>query len=113
MKAVSKFIFLLLLSSTSLVSAKVASGEDFEKVNKEINKTLSEIVLDEKLSGDIKFKITLTVNGDNQIVVSEVSSHSNTLKRNVKAALNNKQLRKDDLIIGKEYIFEISIKTEG
>jgi hypothetical protein len=112
MKKIVSFIIVLLFVSTSYAS-QMEIGEDYDKVSKEINKTLSEIVLDEKLSGDIKFKIVLTVNSENQMVISEVSSHSNTLKRNVKAALNNKQLRKDDLVIGKEYIFEISIKIEG
>jgi hypothetical protein len=56
----------------------ISSCEDYDKVPKEINKTLSGIILDEKLNGDINFKIILTINSDNKIIVTEVSSHSNT-----------------------------------
>lgn len=114
MKNITTGILILFTSFLFYIPSYAKSVcEDFDKVYKEINKTLTEIVLDEKLSGDINFKVVLTVNAENKIVVNQVSSHSNTLKRNVKAALNNKQLFKDDLIVGKEYVFEITIKTEG
>ena len=104
--------FLLLIVNVLTSGITKYQSEDYEKVKKEITKVLSEIVLDDKLTGNITFVINLTINNENKIIVSEVISQSNTLKRNVKTALDNKKLKEGDLIVGKNYEFTMSFKYE-
>jgi CobQ-like glutamine amidotransferase family enzyme len=101
--------FLLLISSDGNARN---FDEDYDKIKNEITKTLVKITLDDELLGNVKFDINLTVDTENRIIVSDVISQSNTLKRNVKAALSKMKINAGDLIIGKNYVFTIFFKIE-
>lgn len=111
MKNTTKLIFAFFLM-ISLVGNALNLYEDYDKIKNEIIKTLVNTTLDEKLLGNISFDINLTVDDENKIIVSDVISSSNTLKRNVKLALSNMKIKSGDLIVGKNYVFTISFKIE-
>ncbi len=108
-----KKIIVLILCLVLFVNTNARSkqqSEDYEKVAVEINTFLNEIVLDEEISGSYSFEVLLTANTENRIQVLKVSTHSNSIKRNVKNALNNRPIKPGDLFIGKEYTFIINVK---
>ena len=105
-----KLLFIILLSFIFL-NAKTQS-EDYDKAKIQITKILSEVILDEKISGVVTFEIVLSIDEQNKIIVSDVISYSNTLKRNVRLTLNNKKLNKDMLKVDKNYTFSITFKFE-
>ncbi len=83
--------------------------ENYEKVAIEINTYLNQIELDDKITGTYSFEVTVLVSSENTLTVLEVSTHSNTIKRNVKNALNNRAIKEGDLIVGRKYVFKINV----
>jgi hypothetical protein len=110
---------LTILITTFFINAYPATNvslnynEDYPKVAKIITKLIGEMTIDEQFNSDLVFEIILTINSENRIIVLEVNTHINSIKRNVKNVLNNKLLSVDDLIIGKEYTFPVTIKGEN
>ena len=109
MKTIKIFFIIILFFASLHVKAQ---SEDYDKAKNQITKILSEVVLDEKLNGVVTFEIVLSINEQNKIIVSDVTSYSNTLKRNVRLTLNNKKLNKDMLKVDKNYTFSITFKFE-
>jgi hypothetical protein len=110
---------LTILITTFFISARHAPNvnlnynEDYPKVAKMITKLIGEMPMDEQFNNDLVFEVILTINSENRIIVLEVNTHINSIKRNVKNVLNNKLLSVDDLITGKEYTFPVTIKGEN
>jgi hypothetical protein len=119
MKNILKIILLLFCVSSGFASTitplnRTLDVEDgYTKVSKIISKILNEVDFEGQINNDFSVEIVLYVSKENKINIINVSSHSNDIKRAVKALLNGKKIDIGDLSFNVEYTFPIVVKYEN
>lgn len=111
-----KKLFLSAIVSLFVSSAFASSiNEDptvvLSKTTKELSQLLNKSYSEDVLEKEELVKVTFTVNELHQLVVLQVNSNNSEIQSYVKQALNYKKLSSNELIIGKDYVFEVRFKN--
>ncbi|HEU4788631.1 MAG TPA: hypothetical protein VFS71_03005 [Flavobacterium sp.] len=81
------------------------------KTTKELSQLLNTSYSENVLEKEELVKVSFTVNELHQLVVLQVNSNNSEIQSHVKEALNYKKLSSNELIIGKDYVFEVRFKN--
>lgn len=81
------------------------------RTTKELSQLLNKSYTEEVLEKEELVKVTFTINELHQIVVLHVNSENLGIQDYVVHALNYKKLPSNELIVGKDYFFEIRFKN--
>ena len=81
------------------------------KTTKELTQLLNRSYSENLIEKEELVKVLFTVNELHQVVVLQVNSNNLDIQSYVKQALNYKKLTSNELIIGKDYVFEIRFKN--
>jgi uncharacterized protein (DUF4213/DUF364 family) len=105
---------LFLTAIVSLFVSSVFASTINEEPTVGVSKTTKELseLLNSSFSGDILekeelVKVAFTVNELHQLVVLQVDSNNSDIQYYVKGVLNYKKLSSNELIVGKNYTFEV------
>jgi hypothetical protein len=110
-----KNLFLSAIVSLFVSSAFASSiNEDPKVVLSKTTKELSQL-LNTSYAGGLEreelVKVSFTVNELHQVVVLQVNSNNSEIQSYVKQVLNYKKLSSNELVIGKDYVFEVRFKN--
>ncbi|OOG77970.1 hypothetical protein [Flavobacterium sp. A45] len=110
-----KKLILSAIVSLFVSTAFASTSDDDPKVVSKTTKELS-LLLNKSFSGDILekeelVKVTFVVNKLNQVVVLQVNSNNSQIQDYVKQVLNYKKLSSNELVVGKDYVFEVRFKN--
>jgi hypothetical protein len=111
-----KKLFLSAIVSLFVSSAFASNISDdptvvLSKTTKELSQLLNKSYTEDVLEKEELVKVTFTVNELRQLVVLQVNSSNPEIQYYVKQALNYKKLSSNELIIGKDYVFEVRFKN--
>jgi hypothetical protein len=81
------------------------------KTTKELSQLLNTSFSESVLEKEELVKVSFTVNELHQLVVLQVNSNNLEIQSYVKQALNYKKLSSNELVVGKDYIFEVRFKN--
>jgi hypothetical protein len=108
----------LILSAIVSLFVSTAFASNSNEDPTEVSKTTKELslLLNKSFSADILekeelVKVTFVVNKLNQVVVLQVNSNNSQIQDYVKQVLNYKKLSSNELVVGKDYAFEIRFKN--
>lgn len=80
------------------------------KTTKELSQLLNSSFTEDILEKEESVRVTFTVNELRQLVVLQVNSDNSDIQYYVKQTLNYKKLSSNELIVGKNYAFEVKFK---
>jgi hypothetical protein len=81
------------------------------KTTKELSQLLNTSYSENVLEKEELVKVSFTVNELHQLVVLQVNSNNSEIQSYVKQVLNYKKLSSNELIVGKDYVFEVRFKN--
>lgn len=81
------------------------------KTSKDLTQLLNSIRTEGVVEKEELVKVMFTINELHQLVVLQVDSDNSNVKSYVINALNYKKLPSNELIVGKDYVFEVRFKV--
>lgn len=113
MKNLIALFVVVLLMNTTLVSANNSNAtEDLPKAVKKVVKLLETTKFDVELEKEVVVKVQVKINSDDEIVVLNVSTSNDTIKKFISDKLNYKKIDAGQLKQGSEYSFYVTFKPE-
>jgi len=113
MKNLIALFVVVLLMNTTFVSANNSNAkEDLPKAVKKVVKLLETTKFDVELEKEVVVKVQVKINSANEIVVLNVGTENDAIKKFISGKLNYTKIDAGQLKQGSEYSFYVTFKPE-
>lgn len=113
MKNLIALFVVVLFMNTTFVSANNSNvTEDLPKAVKKVVKLLETTKFDVELEKEVVVKVQVKINADDEIVVLNVDTDNDAIKKFISYKLNYKKIDAGQLKQGSEYSFYVTFKPE-
>ncbi|ESU28820.1 hypothetical protein FLJC2902T_14170 [Flavobacterium limnosediminis JC2902] len=111
-KSIVLFVVALVMNTTFVSANNSNATEDLPKAVKKVVRLLETTKFDVELEKEVVVKVQVKINVDNEIVVLQVGTDDNQIKRFISDKLNYKKIDAGQLKQGSEYSFYVTFKPE-
>jgi predicted transcriptional regulator len=111
-KLIGLFVVALLMNTTFVSANNSNATEDLPKAVKKVVKLLETTKFDMELEKEVVVKVQVKINSDDEIVVVNVGTENEAIKKFITRNLNYKKIDAGQLKHGSEYLFYVTFKPE-
>jgi hypothetical protein len=109
---IALFVVVLLMNTTFVSANNSYVTEDLPKAVKKVVKLLEATKFEGELEKEVVAKVVVKINSDNEIVVLQVATDNDSIKKYISGKLNYKKIDAGQLKQGSEYSFYVTFKPE-
>lgn len=111
-KLIGLFIVVLFMNTTSVSANNSNATEDLPNAVKKVVRLLETTKFDVELEKEVVVKVQVKINSNDEIVVLNVGTDNDAIKKFISQKLNYKKIDAGQLKQGSEYSFYVTFKPE-